>query len=110
MRGAFFSDTTILKGLKNPAASCRESSKCKEFFPILNSFANPVASYGECARFAFSRDSGFEIRRIRGRQDYLRQKEEGFNNRQIEIRHALSRNFSDRHAGLDPASRIFAHP
>jgi hypothetical protein len=42
--------------LKNPAASCRESPKCKEVY-YCNSLANPAASYGECARCAFSRSS-----------------------------------------------------
>jgi hypothetical protein len=39
--------------LKNPAASCRESPKCKDFLPILSSLANPAASSGECAHWHF---------------------------------------------------------
>ena len=39
--------------LKLPAASCRESSKCKEVLPFYcSSLANPAASYGECARWS----------------------------------------------------------
>ncbi|MDH3773874.1 MAG: hypothetical protein WBF55_18655 [Syntrophobacteria bacterium] len=37
--------------LQLPAASCRESSKCKEEVPFYcSSLAKPAASYGECAR------------------------------------------------------------
>ena len=43
--------------LKLPAASSRESSKCKVFIPFYcSSLANPAASYGECARWSIFND------------------------------------------------------
>ena len=43
--------------LKLPAASCRESSKCKEVIPFYcSSLANPAASYGECARWSIFKE------------------------------------------------------
>ena len=58
--------------LKLPAASCRESSKCKEVIPFYwFSLANPAAplkrdlrfattSYGECARCSIFISIGFK--------------------------------------------------
>ena len=43
--------------LKLPAASSRESSKCKVFILFYcSSLANPAASYGECARWSIFND------------------------------------------------------
>jgi hypothetical protein len=49
--GFRFGGVHTMSRLKLPAASCRESSKCKEVIPFYcSSLANPAASYGECAR------------------------------------------------------------